>query len=64
MGKIGDTLEKFGKKGPLNSETAWTSTLYHWFDNSKAQRELGLRFKPASYALEQSVRWMKDNGLA
>lgn len=64
LGKIGDTLEAFGKKGPLNSETAWTSTLYHWFDNSKAQRELGLKFKPASYALEQSVRWMKDNGLA
>ena len=64
LGKIGDTLEKFGKKGPLNSETAWTSTLYHWFDNAKAKRELGLKFKPASYALEQSVRWMKDNGLA
>jgi dihydroflavonol-4-reductase len=64
LGKIGDTLEKFGKKGPLNSETAWTSTLYHWFDNSKAQRELGLKFKPASYALEQSVRWMKDHSLA
>jgi dihydroflavonol-4-reductase len=64
LGAVGDVLEKFGKKGPLNSETAWTSTLYHWFDNSKARRELGLTFKPASYALEQSVRWMKDHGLA
>ncbi len=64
LGAVGDVLEKFGKKGPVNSETAWTSTLYHWFDNSKAQNELGLKFKPASYALEQSVRWMKDNGLA
>lgn len=63
LGKIGDVLESLGKKGPLNSETAWTSTLYHWFDSSKAQRELGLTLKPASYALEQSVRWMKDNGL-
>jgi dihydroflavonol-4-reductase len=63
LGAVGDVLEKFGKKGPVNSETAWTSTLYHWFDNSKAQRELGLKMKPASYALEQSVRWMKDNGL-
>jgi dihydroflavonol-4-reductase len=63
LGAVGDLLEKIGKKGPLNSETAWTSTLYHWFDNTKAQRELGLKFKPASYALEQSVRWMKDNHL-
>ena len=63
LGKIGDALESIGKKGPLNSETAWTSTLYHWFDSSKAQRELGLKLKPASYAIEQSVRWMKDNGL-
>ncbi len=63
LGKVGDVLENFGKKGPLNSETAWTSTLYHWFDSSKAQRELGLNIKPASYALEQSVRWMKDNRL-
>ncbi len=63
LGALGNVIEKFGKKGPVNSETAWTSTLYHWFDNSKAQRELGLKMKPASYALEQSVRWMKDNGL-
>lgn len=63
VGKLGDVLEKFGKKGPLNTETAWTSTLYHWFDSSKAQKELGLSLKPAAYALEQSVKWMKDNGL-
>ena len=63
LGAVGDVLEKFGKKGPVNSETAWTSTLYHWFDNSKAQSELGLKMKPASYALEQSVRWMKDSKL-
>lgn len=62
LGAVGDVLEKLGKKGPVNGETAWTSTLYHWFDNSKAQRELGLKFKPASYALEQSVRWMRDHG--
>lgn len=63
LGKVGDLLESIGKKGPLNTETAWTSTLYHWFDNSKAKRELGLDPKPAAYAIEQSVRWMKDNHL-
>lgn len=63
IGKVGDFLEARGKKGPINSENAWTSVLYHWFDSSKAQRELGLKPKPASYAIEQSVRWMKENGL-
>lgn len=62
LGAAGDLLEKIGKKGPLNSETAWTSTLYHWFDSSKAQREFGVQFKPADYGIEASVRWMKDNG--
>jgi dihydroflavonol-4-reductase len=63
IGAIGDALEKIGKKGPINSETAWTSTLYHWFDSSKAQRELGLRPKPASYAIAKSIGWVKEQGL-
>lgn len=62
LGAAGDVLEKLGKKGPLNSETAWTSTLYHWFDSSKAQREFGIKFKPAEYGIEASVKWMKENG--
>lgn len=62
LGKIGDLMESFGFKGPINSENAWTSTLYHWFDSSKAKKELGLDPKPASYAIAQSVAWMKQNG--
>ncbi|MBT4760516.1 MAG: NAD-dependent epimerase/dehydratase family protein [Bdellovibrionaceae bacterium] len=61
LGQVGELLEKFGKKGPLNSETAWTSTLFHWFDSSKAQRELGLKPKPAKDAICESVNWVKDN---
>ncbi len=63
VGRVGDVLETLGKKGPLNSETAWTAVLFHWFDASKARRELGLTFRPAAEAIEESVRWMKDNGL-
>jgi len=63
LGRIGDLMESMGKSGSLNTENAWTSVLYHWFDASKAQRELGLKLKPASHAIGQSVRWMKDNGL-
>lgn len=63
LGKVGDGLEKIGRKGPLNSETAWTSTLYHWFDHSKAKRDLGFNPRPAQTALKESVDWMKENGI-
>lgn len=61
IGKLGDFMESMGKKGPLNSENAWTSTLYHWFDSAKAQRELGLKLTPAKVSIEESVQWMKDH---
>jgi dihydroflavonol-4-reductase len=61
LGRVSDLLEQFGKKGPLTRETAWTATLYHWFDSSKAKKELGLRSQPAARAVEQSVKWMKDH---
>ncbi len=61
LGFIGDILEKFNKKGPLNSETAWTSTLFHWFDSSRAQKELELDPRPAKESIEESVKWAKEN---
>ncbi len=57
LGKAG------GEKGPVNSETAWTSTLFHWFDSSKAQKELQLNPRPAREAIKESVQWMKEKGL-
>lgn len=63
IGKVGDQLERAGKKGPLNSENAWTSLLYHWFDNSKARSELGLNPRPSRQAVEASVHWVKEQGL-
>jgi dihydroflavonol-4-reductase len=63
LGRVGEVMQAFGKKGPLTMESAWTSTLYHWFDGSKAEREFGLKPKSAEYSIGQSVRWMKDNGL-
>lgn len=62
VGAIGDVLEKNNFKGPLSSENAWTSTLYHWFDSTKAQNELGLKPKPARKAIEESINWAKQNG--
>lgn len=63
LGKLGDALESFGQKGPINSENAWASVLYHWFDNSKAKRELGLQPRSAKLAISDSVQWMKDNSI-
>lgn len=63
LGWIGDTLlEPLGVKGPLSSETANTSSMFHWFSSAKAQKELGLKPTPAKTAITESVRWMIDNG--
>jgi dihydroflavonol-4-reductase len=63
LGRLGDWMESLGFKGPLSTENAWTATLYHWFDNSKAKKELGFQPRPAREALRSSVSWMKKNGL-
>jgi dihydroflavonol-4-reductase len=46
----------------LSQENAYTATMFHWFDSTKAKNEI--QFKPTSSkaAIEASVRWMKDNG--
>lgn len=63
IGKVGDLLENGGRKGPLNSENAWTALLYHWFDNAKARAELNFNPRPADEAMKESVDWMKEQGL-
>jgi dihydroflavonol-4-reductase len=62
VGRLGDALESFGLKGPINSENAWVSTLYHWFDSTKAKTELGFSPRSADIAIEESVNWMRENG--
>lgn len=61
LGFIGDSLNAFGLKGGISRENAYTATMYHWFDSSKAKRDLGFLPKPSTQAIENSVRWMKDN---
>ncbi len=63
LGKTGDLLEKIGMKGPLNTESAWTAVLFHWFDHSKATQELGFSPRPTQEALKESVDWMRRNGM-
>lgn len=63
LGQVGELLALFGLKGPMSSETAWTSTLYHWFSNEKAKKELGLNPRSAQEAISESVNWMKQQGV-
>jgi dihydroflavonol-4-reductase len=63
LGKFGDRRERQGAHGPVNSENAWTSTLFHWFDNSKARRALGLNPRSSQEAVNRSVEWMQQQGL-
>lgn len=62
LGFYGDLMQSMGKKGPISSENAWTSTLYHWFDNTKAKTKLGMTFRSSDEAIEQSIYWAKQNG--
>jgi dihydroflavonol-4-reductase len=63
VGWAGDHLAPLGVKLPFSLENAWTSHLYHWFDCTKAQTELGFRPSSSSLAIEKSVSWMRDHGL-
>ncbi len=63
LGIFGDLMSSLGFKSPISRENAWTSTMFHWFDSSKAQRELDFKPRPAQIAISQSVKWIKENGL-
>lgn len=63
LGKVGDLMESFGGKGPINTENAWTSTMFHWFRHDKASKEFAFKPRPAQEALEASIRWSRDHGL-
>lgn len=65
LGFVGDhLLAPLGMKGPLSGETAYTSSMYHWFSSDKAQKELGLKPTPSSHAISESIQWMLKNGYA
>ncbi|MFM6927628.1 MAG: NAD-dependent epimerase/dehydratase family protein [Bdellovibrio sp.] len=63
VGTIGDVMEKMGFKGPLSKENAYTATMYHWFDSSKAQKDLDFHPRPAREAIHNSVQWIKEQGM-
>ena len=57
IGFFGDLL-----KSGLSRENAYTASMFHWFDNTKAKTELGFQpKKSAEQAINDSVLWMKKN---
>lgn len=62
LGRVGDGLRSLGYETSLSSETAVTSTLYHWFRSDRAQKELGFVPTSARAAIKESVQWMQENG--
>lgn len=63
LGILGDWMTNLGISSSFSRENAWTATLYHWFDSSKAQQELDFKPRSAQIAISQSVKWIKDNNL-
>lgn len=64
MGHFGDLKTSLGLKASVSVENAWTSQLYHWFDNHKAMSELDFNPRPAQEAVAASVAWIREKGLA
>ncbi len=62
LGAIGDMLTALGLKGGISQENAYTASMFHWFDSTKARRELGFNPRPSDQAIEKSVSWMKEHG--
>ncbi len=61
LGLIGDLQSSHGGKAFMTSENAIVSTMYHWFDSTKAQQAFQFKPKPASYSLRQSIEWSRRN---
>ena len=56
-------IKLMGMLGVLNKEVAIISTLYHFFDHSKAKRDLDFHPQPSDKALHDSLEWSKKQGL-
>ena len=54
-------VRALGKMGGMSRESSYTSTMYHWFDNGKASRDLGIQFRSSKDAIAESVSWLKDH---
>jgi dihydroflavonol-4-reductase len=60
---VSETLARFTGKPPVATvEEVRMSKKHMFFSSDKAKRELGYTQRPARQALEDAVRWYRDNG--
>ena len=61
-GVLGDLIERVsGKEFGINLATVRTSYLDHYYDPSKAIRELGLPQTPIEKAIKRAVQWFQEH---
>jgi dihydroflavonol-4-reductase len=61
-GRGGDLAAKFLKHEPqVNSAATRMGQLYHWYDSSKAEQELGYQWQPLTIALEDAWKWFQQH---
>lgn len=64
LGRTGDLINQINPATTsLSVENANTSCLFHWFDNLRARTELGVTFRPAKVAIQDSLDWAKAQRL-
>lgn len=58
---IAKIIDKLNLNSQLNGETLFSTSTFHWYENTKARKELG--FHPRSYkeAIRSSVDWMIES---
>ncbi|MBE8163434.1 MAG: SDR family NAD(P)-dependent oxidoreductase [Bdellovibrionaceae bacterium] len=61
LGFIGDILSYIKISFPFTLEKVKVASLYHWFDSTKAQKELNFTPGLAKEAIVKSVLWSKKN---
>ena len=59
LAEVGTGLQSLGFAVPISRESAYLARLYHWFDHSKAQQELGFSPMKAEQAIENSIKWWR-----
>jgi dihydroflavonol-4-reductase len=60
--RVTKTAARLGVKNMPPTDSALIATLFHWYDTSKARRELDLKARPGREAIFESVAWARANG--
>jgi dihydroflavonol-4-reductase len=55
-------IKTLGVKPRISSDNFLISTLFHWYDSTKAKTELDFAARPAESSVAESVLWAKENG--